>query len=30
MSWATASIELYGNQTQMKDADINKLSVRGG
>ena len=23
-------IELYGDQTQTKDADINELSVRGG
>ena len=30
MSWTTASIELHGDQTQIKDAGINKLSVRGG
>ena len=29
MSWAMASIELHDNQIQIKDVDINKLSVRG-
>ena len=30
MSWTTASIESHDNQTQIKDADINGLSIRGG
>ena len=30
MSWTTASAELYDSQTQIKDANINKLSVQGG
>ena len=30
MNWTTASIELHGVQTRTKDADINKISVRGG
>ena len=30
MIWITASIELYDDQTQIKDADINRLSIRGG
>ena len=30
MSWTTTSIELYDDQTQTKDVDINKLSVQGG
>ena len=30
MSWTTASIELHDDQTQIKDTDINKLSVREG
>ena len=30
MGWTTASIKLHDGQTQIKDADINKLSVRGG
>ena len=30
MSWTTASIELHDDQTQIKDADINKLSVQEG
>ena len=30
MSWTTASIKLCDDQTQTKDAYLNKLSVRGG
>ena len=30
MSWTTASIELDDNQTWIKDADINELTVRWG
>ena len=30
MSWTTTSIELHDNQTQIKNADINGFSVRGG
>ena len=30
MSWTTASIELHNDQTQIKDANINRLSVREG
>ena len=30
MSWTMASIELHDDQTQIKDVDINGLSVRGG
>ena len=30
MSWTTASIELDGNQTQIRDSDVNGLIVRGG
>ena len=30
MSWTTTSIELHDDQIQIKDTDINKLSVRGG
>ena len=30
MSWTMASIELHDNQTQIKDAHINKLSFREG
>ena len=30
MNWTTASIELDNNQTQIRDADINELTVRGG
>ena len=30
MNQTTANIELHGDQTQIKDADINKLSVQGG
>ena len=30
MSWITASIELNDNQTQIRDYDINGLTIRGG
>ena len=30
MSWTTANVELYDDQTKIKGADINELSVRGG
>ena len=30
MSWTTASNELNDNQIQIRDSDINELSVRGG
>ena len=30
MSWTMASIELHDDQTQIKDTDINRLSVQGG
>ena len=30
MSWITASIELDDNQTQIRDSDVNELTVRGG
>jgi len=30
MSWTTTSIELHDDQTQIKDADISRLLVRGG
>ena len=30
MSWTTTNIELHDDKIQIKDADINKLSVRGG
>ena len=30
MSWTTVNIELHDAQSQINDADINKLSVRGG
>ena len=30
MSWTIASDELYDNQTQIRDFDINELTVRGG
>ena len=30
MNWTTTSIELDNNQTQIRDADINELTVRGG
>ena len=29
MSWTTAGIELHDDQTQIKDADVNELSVQG-
>ena len=30
MSWTTTSTELNDNQTQIRDSNINELSVRGG
>ena len=30
MSWTTASIKLNDNQAQIRDTDINGLSVREG
>ena len=30
MSWTTANIELDDNQTQIRDADMKELTVRGG
>ena len=30
MSWTTVSNELHDDQTQIKNANINKLLVRGG
>ena len=30
MSWTTTNIELDDNQTQIRDADVNELIVRGG
>ena len=30
MSWITASIELDDNQTQIRDFDVNELTVQGG
>ena len=30
MSLTTASIKLHDDQIQIKDANINRLSVRGG
>ena len=30
MSWTTAKIELDDNQTQIRDADMKELTVRGG
>ena len=30
MNWTTASIELNGNQSQIKGIDVNGLSIRGG
>ena len=29
MSWTTADMELDDNQTQIKDTDMNELTVRG-
>ena len=29
MSWIMASIELHDDQAQIKDVDVNELSVRG-
>ena len=30
MSWTIANIELDDNQTQIINADVNELTVRGG
>ena len=30
MSWTTTNIELDDNQTQIRDADMKELTVRGG
>ena len=30
MSWTTANIELDDNQTRIRDADMNELTVWGG
>ena len=30
MNWTIASDELYNNQTQIRDFDINELTIRGG
>ena len=30
MSWMTASPDLNDNQTQIRDFEINRLSVQGG
>ena len=30
ISWTTANIELDDNQTQIRDADMKELTVRGG
>ena len=30
MSWTTTTVELNDNQTQIRDANVNELAIRGG